>query len=272
MTSSWLEFACGTKQAVLVAPPHLALEWPGNVPTGRFEIHLTYWQPVMKDLEAAMPDVKWEGHPDSPHTLVESDADAKALVARLGAFLKAQDPSIKPKKQKEVTIFTAGKGFKIVSTYPRYANHNALSAREDDKVELWTWKVASGSVLLWKAIHKSRLRVRVDQTSMVLVDSNAADEALDGLLEGRATARGTWAFDSGVAILGYSGITIRECKGLESANVADLEALAAKKPSIVKPNNRDALAGAVVLKVTPGTYTATTGGDDTTRWLRFTLV
>jgi hypothetical protein len=93
----------------------------------------------------------------------------------------------------------------------------------------------------------------------------------DGLVKGAGKALGTWAFAKGVGVVNWAGVSIRECKGLESAKLPDLAALVAKKPAVLaKPNNKEARGGVAVLKIAPGTYKAATGGDKTARWLRFT--
>lgn len=33
---------------------------------GEVDVSLTYWQPVMKDLKKAHPDIAWQGHQDTP--------------------------------------------------------------------------------------------------------------------------------------------------------------------------------------------------------------
>jgi hypothetical protein len=115
------------------------------------------------------------------------------------------------------------------------------------------------------------VRARFDEQagSLVLVDSTAADDAL--VIVGKGVAQGTWSFDGGVAVAHWAGLAITECKGLAAAKLADLAALVAKKPAVqAKPLDKEAVGGAAVLAVAPGTYTAETGGDEQARWLRFT--
>jgi hypothetical protein len=141
-TAKWFRFDCGIHQPLVVAPAELALAWPGKAPTGQFSVYLTYWQPVMAELRAALPALAWEGHADTPYVVVDSEAAAKAIVAQLAAFLKAKDPATTAKRKQSMTTFTSGDDWKLVGVFPVSGSQRAVEAGETTGKGEWTWPSA----------------------------------------------------------------------------------------------------------------------------------
>jgi hypothetical protein len=193
-----------------------------------------------------------------------SEAD---VIAKLTAFLKTKDPGSKAKKQKQTTVFRDSKDDHRIATITEVKARDAILEEVRGK-DVCEWKLGGKPVLLWApTVHYGGIRADVSDDGFVLVDSE--DEAAQP--KGAGKARGTWTFDSGLAVVHWAGLAMRECKGHEANELKTLEAAVAKKSAVtLKPNDKEAGGGAAVLKIAPGTYRAETGGDKKARWLRFT--
>jgi hypothetical protein len=283
-SKSWTRLACDVAQALLVGPAEVALAWRGAKATSCVDIRFFRWHDMPDVMDALPADLKPRaGKKANEPVLTASSADeAEELVRRLVAFLKTKRPEATDEEQWVpandpdglVTSVTIGDSDKWLIRSAADPADVALGAGKGKQV--WTQPIGAHTGLFWRAMLFQTVYIRVDRDGFTVVDTTTDSREVEDVLRSTTpTKHGTWTFDSGIAVAMWAPLAIADLDGLQAAKaIDDLAALVETKPLVVanangKETTKFTAADGAILKLAPGAYVANTGGDKTTRWLRF---
>lgn len=269
--TTWLTISGGLRTSFVYGPAELISRWPGSRHTGRITIYLIYWQPLM---ELVPSELVPQGASETPHLLAADAEEAKIIVGKLGAALAKRYPDLKTKRMDKgkMTIFTYGAKSCHVMLVPETHADVIVADRmvETDK-EPATYEVEGEPVLVATVrLRYAGQRARATADEILFVDAEAEPESFETSTRGAGIVHGVWNFEGGIAVAQPTSCAQTDIKGMAEGMAGWEAALANKSAVALRLKDKELSGGAGVLRVTPGRYRGETGGDATTRWVRFT--